>query len=190
MNNLNLDKFLKECNLDKVAQTLNFKFGNIKTNQEEEIKIPINELLDYHFPFSELEIKETNNENLKHLFDIVCDEYARRLCEMYDWYFEDGFWVAEIRGGVFCTSDIEYSLSIEDIKLLVDNNIPFKEFQQWWDYNYRMHMAINNNPNDKNLHEINLWTWIRGYHGDKDEEWLKSEENKYWLKMQKEIDEN
>ena len=123
-----------------------------------------------------------NNTELKQTFEDACDEYAKRLCTKYGWYFEDCFWVADIKGGTFCTSDIEYSLSMEDIKLLVDNDISFEEFDRWWYYNYRMGIAKMNNPQDETLHEVNLWTWIRGYHGDKEEQWLKEQEDLYWAK--------
>lgn len=177
------NEIITEVRLNEDEKCLEMVMRNDENNKEV-ISIPLSVITDKST--IEEDIKNSDNYNLNIIFGWVCDEYARRLCKMYDWYFEDCFWVADNKGGTFCTSDIEYSLSMENIKLLVDNNVSFKSFDEWWEYNYRMGMAIRNNPNDETLHEVNLWSWIKGYHGDKDKEWLKKQEDLYWSKTHEE----
>lgn len=179
--NFNYEELLKHIQLNSSNNTLDLTYENAETKEEKIISIPINSIPNE--PIQKNDIEKADNEYLGRIFNWVCDEYAKRLCEKYGWYFEDCFWVADLRAGVFCASDMEYSLSLEEVKLLVDNDVPYSKFVKWWDYNYMMHMAIQNNPNDESLHEVNLWAWIKGYHGDKDDEWLKKQEDLYWSKM-------
>ena len=102
-------------------------------------------------------------EHLKLLYKAVSDAYARRFCEMYGFDFSDGWWVSDEAGSVFCTSDMEYSLSMTDIVLLVDNCIPYKTFKEWWDWNMYAHMAKEVNYRTHTFQEVNLKSWIMGY---------------------------
>lgn len=101
--------------------------------------------------------------NFKNNYETACNDYVKELCKRYDWSFEDGWWVSNEIGGTFCTSDIEYSLSMNDIKLLVDENVDFKIFSKWWDYNLVMSYAIMLYPNNDKYHMINLHTWLNNY---------------------------
>lgn len=123
-------------------------------------------------------------QELDERFNSIADEYAKRLCEMYGWYFEDCFWVVDDRSGTFCVSDIEYSLSLENIRLLVQKNVPFEEFQEWWDYNMLIHYAqVNHAKEEHDFHEINLFAWLKGYRSKYTIEDLKTEEDFYWKKF-------
>ncbi len=101
--------------------------------------------------------------NFKNNYETACNDYIKELCKRYDWCYEDGWWVSNEIGGTFCTSDIEYSLSMNDIKLLVDENVDFKIFSEWWDYNLVMSYAIMLYPNNDRYHMINLYTWLNNY---------------------------
>lgn len=105
--------------------------------------------------------------NLKNNYETACNDYIKELCKRYDWCYEDGWWVSNEIGGTFCTSDIEYSLSMNDIKLLVDENVDFKIFSEWWDYNLIISYAIMLYPNNDKYHMINLHTWLNNYPDNK-----------------------
>lgn len=125
-------------------------------------------------------IAHLKDNDLKTVFNVICDEYARRLCKMYEWHYEDCFWVADLRAGTFCSSDIEYSLSLEDVILLVENNLPFEEFQKWWDYNMLINYAQSNHPFNNKYNPINLWSWINGFRPTVSKSILEKEEQLYW----------
>lgn len=105
--------------------------------------------------------------NFKNNYETACNDYIKELCKRYDWCYEDGWWVSNEIGGTFCTSDIEYSLSMNDIKLLVDENVDFKIFSEWWDYNLVMSYAIMLYPNNDKYCMINLHTWLNNYPDNK-----------------------
>lgn len=128
-------------------------------------------------------IEQFKNDELKTVFNLICDEYAKRLCNMYNWYYEDCFWVADLRAGTFCSSDMEYSLSLEDIILIVENNLPFEEFLEWWDYNVMITYAQSNHPFSNQYHEINMWSWIKGYRPTISKAILEKEEQLYWREL-------
>ena len=120
--------------------------------------------------------------NLKNNYETACNEYIKELCKRYDWCYEDGWWVSNEIGGTFCTSDIEYSLSMNDIKLLVDENVDFKIFSEWWDYNLVMSYAIMLYPNNDKYRMINLHTWLNNYPDNKkiSQEELNKIEKIFW----------
>lgn len=105
--------------------------------------------------------------NFKNNYETACNDYVKELCKRYDWCYEDGWWVSNEIGGTFCTSDIEYSLSMNDIKLLVDENVDFKIFSEWWDYNLVMSYAIMLYPNNDKYHMIDLHIWLNNYPDNK-----------------------
>lgn len=120
--------------------------------------------------------------NLKNNYETACNEYIKELCKRYDWCYEDGWWVSNEIGGTFCTSDIEYSLSMNDIKLLVDENVDFKIFSEWWDYNLVMSYAIMLYPNNDKYHMIDLHIWLNNYPDNKkiSQEELNKIEKIFW----------
>lgn len=120
--------------------------------------------------------------NFKNNYETACNDYVKELCKRYDWSFEDGWWVSNEIGGTFCTSDIEYSLSMNDIKLLVDENVDFKIFSEWWDYNLVMSYAIMLYPNNDRYHMIDLHLWLNNYPDNKkiSQEELNKIEKIFW----------
>ena len=120
--------------------------------------------------------------NFKNNYETACNDYIKELCKRYDWCYEDGWWVSNEIGGTFCTSDIEYSLSMNDIKLLVDENVDFKIFGEWWDYNLIISYAIMLYPNNDKYHMINLHTWLNNYPDNKkiSQEELNKIEKIFW----------
>ena len=120
--------------------------------------------------------------NFKNNYETACNDYVKELCKRYDWSFEDGWWVSNEIGGTFCTSDIEYSLSMNDIKLLVDENVDFKIFSEWWNYNFIISYAIMLYPNNDKYHMINLHTWLNNYPDNKkiSQEELNKIEKIFW----------
>lgn len=105
--------------------------------------------------------------NFKNNYETACNDYVKELCKRYEWCYEDGWWVSDEIGGIFCVSDIEYSLSMNDIKLLVDENVDFKIFSEWWDYNLIISYAIMLYPNNDKYHMVNLHTWLNNYPDNK-----------------------
>lgn len=123
-----------------------------------------------------------SKRNLKNNYETACNDYIKELCKRYDWCYEDGWWVSNEIGGTFCTSDIEYSLSMNDIKLLVDENVDFKIFSEWWDYNLVMSYAIMLYPNNDKYRMIDLHIWLNNYPDNKkiSQEELNKIEKIFW----------
>lgn len=120
--------------------------------------------------------------NFKNNYETACNDYIKELCKRYEWCYEDGWWVSDEIGGIFCVSDIEYSLSMSDIKILVDENVEFKVFSEWWNYNLIISYAIMLYPNNDKYHMINLHTWLNNYPDNKkiSQEELNKIEKIFW----------
>lgn len=73
-------------------------------------------------------------EKLKDDYNAICDRYAEAFCEMYDYSMTYCWWVSDERGGVFIVNDCEISLGMEDLTYAVNNQVPEKDFMEWWEY--------------------------------------------------------
>ena len=71
---------------------------------------------------------------------------------------------------------------MSDIKILVDENVEFKVFSEWWNYNLIISYAIMLYPNNDKYHMINLHTWLNNYPDNKkiSQEELNKIEKIFW----------
>lgn len=107
-------------------------------------------------------IQTASPDKLKSLYEMCCEMYAQRFCEMYDFDRYYCYWVSDEPGGVFIINDVEYSLGMEEIKLCVDRSVPFEEFKAWWN---REMDNLDDNALEFKDEKINLRSWLNGYHG-------------------------
>jgi hypothetical protein len=107
-------------------------------------------------------ISTASPDKLKSLYEMCCETYAQRFCEMYGFDRRNCFWVSDEPGGVFIINDVDYSLGTAEIKLCVDRSVPFEEFDAWW-----VHEMENFNLDSfkSEGESINLRSWLNGYHG-------------------------
>lgn len=93
---------------------------------------------------------------LSKIYEGICNVYRDRLLEGFGFDVADSFWVADIVGGVLCINDIEYSIGMNDIRILVDNAVNFDDFREWWNCNMT-------------TQDINAYSWfILGYRPTKE----------------------
>ena len=72
---------------------------------------------------------------LKGAYKEICNEYRRRLNEQWQLDIKDSWWIPSDRVGVtLALNDLEYSLSMEDVCLMVDLNISYEDFCEWWNH--------------------------------------------------------
>lgn len=84
------------------------------------------------------QVSISNNVTLKAVYEQCCEEYRRRLCEMWEIWFDNTSWQGgndsfehgslyiDLIGGVY--------LDITQIRFIVDNNISCGAFLSYWDY--------------------------------------------------------
>lgn len=89
-------------------------------------------------------------KNLSALYESICDEYRRRLCEMWGFDFKDSYWIPDNRiGEVVAICDGEYTFGMEDLRYFVENDTSYEDFSEWWRYNLV-------NPK----RQINAYSWF------------------------------
>lgn len=97
-------------------------------------------------------------KNLSALYESICDEYRRRLCELWDFPFEESWWVgSEARAGEeLCIADAPWGLDMQMIRYIVENAVEFKSFMEWWDF-------VESEIHDgRNMPRINFYHWMKG----------------------------
>lgn len=135
-------------------------------------------------------IDSLDTKELGIIFNRIMDSYARRLCEMFEYWYEDSFWVGDDRFDCFALSDSGIFISADNVKTIVDNNIDYDTFIEWDDYNKGINYAQNNHPEDsEKYHYINLISWIKGCPRQFTKEELNKEEDLFWENMTNDIEE-
>lgn len=98
---------------------------------------------------------KTENLTLKQLsaaYEAICEEYAKRLCIQFE-IDQDYWWIADRIGEALMFGD--YCLDFDNVKLLVDNAVPFDTFAEWWDASVL--------SDDKYKASVSLRVWLEGY---------------------------
>ena len=104
------------------------------------------------------QIRLLNNDGLKLAYETCCEEYRKRLCEMWEIDIKDSWWVGDHIGSVLILQDMEFSMSMDDVRFFVDNGISYDDFIKYWD-------AIMFNE-----HYISPRAWFKqGYRPESDE---------------------
>lgn len=103
------------------------------------------------------QISIANNATLKTVYEHCCEEYRRRLCEQWDLYYKDSWWIPSDRiGETLALQDCEYFLSMSDVIMFVDMEISYSAFCEWWNYN--------NEWEDHFEGYVNAYSWFeKGY---------------------------
>lgn len=73
-----------------------------------------------------------DKKQLKKDFARACEEYLKALCLMFELPYEQDAWVAGDVGTTACVGD--YFISMEEIRYVVDNNVTYDEYLQYYDY--------------------------------------------------------
>ena len=118
------------------------------------------------------------NSSLRKEYEKVCRDYAKAFCNMYGYDYDEKEWV-EI-GGVYEIGDM--FVNFDDIRYIVDNEVPSKMFYEWYDYTTRLGFI------DISIPTPNLKSWCMGCPRKSDEEIRALEESHMRLiQLQKEF---
>ena len=89
-------------------------------------------------------------------FNIACNDYVKALCKMYDFDYDEAYWIADEVGGILDINEGEYVFGLLEIIYIVDNNIAYEMFDAWYTYTLRLSMI------DENIPLPNLSSWCKG----------------------------
>lgn len=73
-------------------------------------------------------------ENLKQSYELICQEYVRRLCELWEIYLKEAWWVDNRIGTELCIAYAPWGLSMEQVTYIVEHKISHNDFMEWWDF--------------------------------------------------------
>lgn len=94
-------------------------------------------------------------QTLKEEFEHIANKYANKLVEMYftedDNIRADFYWVGDEAGGILSVCDY-YFFNFDDIRYIVDNNVPFDTWLEWYDYTLIVADFALASPNLKSWH--------------------------------------
>lgn len=101
---------------------------------------------------------------LKDDWNEVCNQYLRRFCKIMELDYEYAYWPGGDIGSVAVWED-GTAYNMDEIRYVVDNNIPKETVEAWWDYSYQIHY-INSEyhalQNYKELPNVNLESYCKG----------------------------
>lgn len=90
--------------------------------------------------------------DLKATYESCCEEYRRRINDQWGLDIKDSWWIPSDRTGMtLALCDLEYSLSMEDVRLMVELGVSYEDFNEWWNH------CLSGDPED---YHINAYNWF------------------------------
>lgn len=104
--------------------------------------------------------KNADKKPVKQVFREVVNEYDDLFHKQFGLDPTQSWWAGSEIGTVllFCNGD--YSLGFEDIRYIVDQNIQWEEFKEWWETNLDY-------ADSSDTFAVNLRSWHHGYRPDR-----------------------
>lgn len=100
------------------------------------------------------EMSSKTDKTLKEEFENVANKYRYKLVDMYfadeEGVRPDSLWIGGESGGMLEVND--YFFGFDDIRYIVDNNLPYDVFVSWYDYCLTVGGLNINTPNLKSWH--------------------------------------
>ncbi len=94
---------------------------------------------------------------LKVAYEILCEEYRRRLCESWRFHFDDSWWMADrIGDGLFLGDVYNIPIDMPMLRLIVENGIGRETWTTWCDF------VENEIHEGRNIPRINFYSWWKG----------------------------
>jgi hypothetical protein len=98
-------------------------------------------------------INKAHRELLKKEYENAANKYIDALFSMYEMDSFYGYWIAGVVGGVYAYGDT-YFFNFDDVRYLVDNEIPLDVFEEWSDYCIEAF--------ELGISQPNLQSWVKG----------------------------
>ena len=80
------------------------------------------------------QVSIANNATLKAVYEHCCEEYGRRLCEIWDFDKDYVWWTPTGTYDFLVLNDHEIIIREDEVRLLVDYNIPYKDFMEYYEF--------------------------------------------------------
>lgn len=80
------------------------------------------------------QIKLQSHLGLPKIYEGVCDEYRKRLCDQWEIPFDETWWQGDKIGGDLSLSDWWMPLNMEQIRYIVDNCVSEDEWLEYCDF--------------------------------------------------------
>lgn len=98
-------------------------------------------------------IKNLSRIGLSVIYEFVCEEYKRRLVKLWELDEEQVWWIPSSRvGETIAVNDCELSFGMEDLRLIIDNNITYESYSEYFDYVMKCF--------DEGVSPINAINWL------------------------------
>lgn len=100
------------------------------------------------------QIRLRSHLGLPKVFEGVCEEYRKRLCDAWEYHLEDTWWLADGIGDGLFVADWWMPLNMEQIRYVVDNCV---DEDKWLEYCAFVESEINNGQERP---RINFRSWF------------------------------
>jgi hypothetical protein len=101
---------------------------------------------------AESDMNKAHIKLLKENYEKACEEILKAFCDTYEMPYDTYSWVAGDVGTIACVGD--YFIDLQDMIYMLDNKIPFAEYEQWSDYCIK--------ASEYGFDSINLQSWHKG----------------------------
>lgn len=95
-----------------------------------------------------------NFKDLERMYQYACEGILQAFCNKYDLSYCKDAWVAGDYGTIACVGD--YFIDFQNILYMMHNDIPWKTFEEWYDY------IIELGELGMDLNNVNFKSWCEG----------------------------
>lgn len=100
----------------------------------------------------------SNNENakietLKKNFELTANGYLKVLCDKWELDEGYGYWIGDEIGGLYDVADGYVTITYDDIRYCVENDVSLEEYNDWQEYCLFCHDYKQTMPNFKSWHK-------------------------------------
>lgn len=72
-------------------------------------------------------------QTIKNDFERVAQLYTKQFCKLFELDEDNGWWVADEIGGVYCNGDL-FMIAFAEMKIVVDNQIQYDAYMEYVEY--------------------------------------------------------
>ena len=93
--------------------------------------------------------------SLQAMYEACCEEYRRRLCEMWGMSLDESWWLSGEVGSQLFMCDWWLPLDMQELRYVVENNITFDAWMEYCTF-------VENEIHEKRKPRINFFSWFMG----------------------------
>lgn len=93
---------------------------------------------------------------LKQTYEWCCNEYRRKLCEMWEYHVDDSYWMGDVIGESLFVGDWIWAMDMTQIIYCIEHNVSVEAMLEYQSF------VEDDLSEGRNFPRINFYSWMKG----------------------------